>query len=44
MKANDVNKVQKAVKKSETETLTGAVKGGVMVAMSIRSRRATDLD
>lgn len=26
MKANDVNKVQKAVKKSETETLTGAVK------------------
>ena len=26
MKANDVNKVQKAVKKSEIETLTGAVK------------------
>lgn len=26
MKANDVNKVQKAVKKYETETLTGAVK------------------
>lgn len=26
MKANDVNKVQKAVKKSETETLTGAIK------------------
>lgn len=26
MKANDVNKVQKAVKKSEAETLTGAVK------------------
>lgn len=26
MKANDINKVQKAVKKSENETLTGAVK------------------
>lgn len=26
MKANDINKVQKAVKKSESETLTGAVK------------------